>query len=78
MGLPRVWGKVGGVAIEGGIVGGAIRAKEDNDGRYQGAKRVGLAWTVAYYITLIAGALAWWKALWILSESKRELIKFGG
>ncbi|KAM0793833.1 hypothetical protein BDR22DRAFT_827472 [Usnea florida] len=78
MGLPRVWGKVGVVAIEGGIVGGPIRGKEDNDGRYQGAKTVGLAWTVAYYITLIAGALAWWKALWILSESKREVIKFGG
>ena len=78
MGLPRVWGKVGGVAIEGGIVGGPVRGKEDNDGRYQGANMAGLAWTVAYYITLIAGAVAWWKALWILSESKRELMKFGG
>ena len=78
MGLPRVWGKVGGVAIEGGIVGGPVRGKEDSDGRYQGARTVGLAWTVAYYIILIAGAVAWWKALWILSESKQDLMKIGG
>ena len=76
MGLPRLWGRVGGVAIEGGVVGGPVRGKEDTDRRNVGEK-LGLAWTATYYITLIAGAVAWWKALWILSESERELMKIG-
>ena len=75
MGLPRVWGRVGGVVIEGGVVGGPVRGKEDEDRRDEGAQKLGIAWTVAYYITLGAGAVAWWKALWVLSESEGELMK---
>ena len=77
MGLPRVWGRVGGVVIEGGVVGGPIRGKEDTDRKFGGAQKIGLAWTAAYYITLVAGAVVWWKALWVLSKSKRELMKIG-
>ena len=77
MGLPRVWGRVGGVVIEGGVVGGPVRGKEDKSRRNEGAQKLGLAWTAAYYITLIAGAMAWWKFLWVLSESERELVKIG-
>lgn len=77
MGLPRVWGMVGGEVIEGGVVGGPVRGKEDKDRRNEDAQKLGLAWTTAYYITLVAGAVAWWKALWLLSESERELMKIG-
>ncbi len=77
MGLPRVWGKVGGVVIEGGVVGGPVRGKEDNDRRDDGAQELGLAWTAAYYIILVVGAVAWWKALWVLSKSEHELMTIG-
>lgn len=77
MGLPRLWGRVGGVAIEGGVVGGPVRGKEDTDRSTEGAQKLSLAWTAAYYIILIAGAGAWWKALWVLSKSERELMKVG-
>ena len=77
MGLPRLWGRVGGVAIEGGVVGGPVRGKEDKDQRHEGVQMLGFAWTAAYYIILVAGAVAWWSALWVLSESRRELTKIG-
>lgn len=77
MGLPRVWGRVGGEVIEGGVLGGTVRRKEDNGQRDEGAQKLGLGWTAAYYITLVGGAVAWWKALWVLSESERELMKMG-
>lgn len=76
MGLPRLWGRVGGVVIEGGVVGGLARGKEDKDQRDDGVQKLGLSWTAAYYFTLLAGAVVWWKSLWILSKSERELIKF--
>lgn len=77
MGLPRVWGRVGGVYIEGGVIGGPVRGKEDKDRRKEDAQKLGLSWTVAYYIALVAGVVAWWEGLWVLSESKRELLKIG-
>lgn len=77
MGLPRVWGRVGGVPIEGGVVGGPVRGKEDRNQRGEGVQKLGFAWTAAYYIILVAGAVAWWSALWVLSESGQELMKIG-
>lgn len=77
MGLPRLWGRVGGVAIEGGVVGGPVRGKEDMDQGDEGVQMLGFVWTAAYYFILIAGAVAWWSALWVLSESGRELVKMG-
>lgn len=86
MGLPRVWGRVGGVVIEGGTVGGPeLRRKEDGGGSMrkgdegEGGKgtRLGIAWTVGYYIVLIGGAFAWWKCLWWLTECKGALMRFG-
>lgn len=75
MGLPRLWGRVGGVSVEGGLVGGPTRGKEDEDRSGNDEKgRVGFQWTVAYYVILVAGALAWWKGLWVLTENTgREL-----
>ena len=77
MGLPRVWGRVGGMIIEGGVVENPVRGKEDMDSRNEGVQNLGQGWTVAYYITLVAGAVVWWKALWLMSKSERELMKIG-
>ena len=75
MGLPRVWGKVGGVTIEGGVVGAPVRGKEDEDRNDLWEKPLGIGWTVAYYLVLIAGAVTWWKGLWALTESNEALVK---
>ena len=77
MGLPRVWGRVGGVEIEGGVVGGPVRGKEDEDREDEGKRELAISWTVAYYVVLAAGALVWWKSLWVLTESEGALVKFG-
>lgn len=76
MGLPRVWGRVGG---EGGKR--VVRGKKgDDDGKekdWEGEKGMGIGWTVGYYIVLVAGAFAWWKCLWWLTESEGALMRFG-
>jgi prenyl protein peptidase len=77
MGLPRVWGRVGGVEIDGGVVGGPVRGKEDEDRDDKGESELGVSWTVVYYAVLVAGAFAWWKSLWVLTESEGALMKFG-
>ncbi|KAI9847847.1 MAG: hypothetical protein M1837_001740 [Sclerophora amabilis] len=40
--------------------------------------QLGIAWTVAYYILLVAGAVAFWKGLGPLTESKTGLVEFAG
>lgn len=64
-----------------------IRRKEDDDpASFAGvAKRVqvaggelGIAWTMAYYIVLVAGAVGFYRELWVLTESKTALVGFGG
>jgi len=75
MGLPRVWGRVGGVVIEGGVVGGPVRGKEDEDREDEGERGLGIWWTVAYYVMLIAGAVAWWRELRALTESEGALVR---
>lgn len=78
MGLPRVWGRVGGVIIEGGVVGGPVRGKEDEDRDDHAEKDLGVSWTVAYYLMLLSGAMAWWRALWPLTESEIALVRIRG
>ena len=76
MGLPRIWGRVGGVEVQGGVVGGPTRGKEDADvHQHDGEQPLGLVWTTAYYTLLVAGAFAWWKALWPLTESPGALVE---
>lgn len=81
MGLPRVWGRVGGVGVEGGTVGGpVVRGKDDVDRKADEEDEkgvLGVGWTVGYYIVLVAGAFAWWKSLWWLTESEGALMRFG-
>ena len=38
-----------------------------------GDGRLGVAWTVAYYALLVAGAVGFWKGLWPLTESEGKL-----
>lgn len=57
MGLPRVWGRVWGVDRAGG--GGAVALSR--------------GWSVAYYVLLVVGAVAWWRQLWALTESGNAL-----
>jgi prenyl protein peptidase len=60
MGLPRVWGKVRRIGIE--------------DARKGEADKGWMIWTVAYYVLLVGGAVAFWKHLWAFTESKNALV----
>ena len=75
MGLPRIWGRVGGLAIEGGVVGGPVRGKEDEERKDEGDAQLGIVWSVAYYVLLVAGVVVWWMELWPLTESGGALVR---
>ena len=76
-GLPRVWGKVEGSAIIGPVgKEGKQRGKEDGDPVQVANGELGILWTVAYYLLLVAGAAAFYIGLWPLTESKQALAKF--
>ncbi|MCJ1368023.1 hypothetical protein MMC16_007161 [Acarospora aff. strigata] len=79
-GLPRVWGRV-----EAGLPIGPpiLKPKDDRDtdGRKSAPMQIadgklGLMWTAAYYVILVAGAVAFYQGFWILTESKRALATF--
>jgi len=77
-GLPRVWGR-----IEGGAIIGPVgrekreRGKEDKDNVQVAGGRLGIHWTVAYYVLLVAGMVGFYRGLWPLTESRRALAIFG-
>jgi prenyl protein peptidase len=62
MGLPRVWGRVE-----------AWEEDDEDEGGGGGAARLGLGWSVAYYVLLVAGAVGFRKGLWVLTASERRL-----
>ncbi|KAK4242592.1 hypothetical protein C8A03DRAFT_29186 [Achaetomium macrosporum] len=74
MGLPQVWGRVepepvpvmAGGDTGGGAAGGLAKGR--------GKGRPSILWTVAYYVLLVAGAVLWWRNLWVLSESGNALV----
>ncbi|CAG8094795.1 unnamed protein product [Penicillium olsonii] len=69
-GLPRLWGRV-----EAGDSGPSFkRGKEDEDTVEDGP--LGVGWTVAYYVLLVAGAVGFCQALWPLTESYHALVSF--
>ena len=76
-GLPRVWGRV-----EGGAIIGPVgkerreRRKEDEDVVQVAGGHLGVRWTVAYYLLLVAGIVGFCKGLWPLTESQRPLADF--
>ena len=82
MGLPRLWGRVESTQeVFIGPPGPSNLKKEDSNPQKDGAypapgtgglsnPPLGITWTVAYYLLLVAGAYGFWKNLWVLTESK--------
>lgn len=70
MGLPRVWGAVVPV-VPAAATAHARGASGLPRGLSAGAVRV---WTGAYYLLLVAGAVAWYRELWALTESDNALV----
>jgi prenyl protein peptidase len=76
-GLPRFWGRV----EAGEPLGPPVtRGKEDSEGSSVevGDGSLGVGWTVAYYVLLVVGALAFARGLWPLTESYHALVSFAG
>ena len=70
MGLPQVWGRVGAGQEQQAVGnGGAQQRKGAGAG-----KRPTVLFTLVYYVLLVAGAVMWWRNLWVLSESENALI----
>jgi prenyl protein peptidase len=84
MGLPQVWGRVEPPASEGGMVapvpvmaGGDVGEGEGGGERRMvggSSGRPSILWSVAYYVLLVAGAVVWYRNLWVLSESGNALV----
>jgi prenyl protein peptidase len=72
MGLPRLSGRVG---VEAGIPIGPPGAgkRDDDDDDYPQYESRGVAWTVAYYILLVTGAVGFYWQLFPLTESNHAL-----
>ncbi|KAF2640811.1 Abi-domain-containing protein [Massarina eburnea CBS 473.64] len=69
MGLPRLYGRVG---VEAGEpIGPPDVARSHGDGSKLKGK--GIAWTVAYYVILVAGAVGFYSLLIPLTESSHSL-----
>ena len=78
MGLPRFWGRVGQEVGEeildqshsaDGNVADALQAGTDD-------QQLSIIWTIAYYIILFSGAIAFWKLRWSLTHSDSALTEF--
>jgi prenyl protein peptidase len=78
MGLPQVWGRVEPLPV---LVGGDVVGENGGNGGGRGGqqkqgqkKRASILWSVAYYVLLVAGAVLWYRNLWVLSESRNALV----
>lgn len=73
MGLPRLYGRVG---VEAGVPIGPPDIDKKNDGTKSAAVYQGksVAWTVAYYVILVAGAVGFYLQLFPLTESAHALL----
>jgi prenyl protein peptidase len=87
MGLPQVWGRVeppsaaeGSMSAPGPVMaGGDVGEGEGGGERRAGggsssSRRPSILWTVTYYVLLVAGAVVWYRNLWVLSESGNALV----
>ncbi|EER40422.1 CaaX prenyl proteinase Rce1 [Histoplasma capsulatum H143] len=74
-GLPRLWGRVEARESSIPII---TRGKEDavRGTNSTSHRSLNIGWTVAYYIILVVGALAFHSQLWRLTESPHELVSF--
>jgi len=75
-GLPRLWGRIEpAVQMRPPF---SVRSKEDAPGVRipSSGGQLGIAWTVTYYVLLVAGTLAFYSLLWPLTHSNRALASF--
>lgn len=72
MGLPRFYGRVG---VEAGVPIGPPDVDKKDDGAKSAAPYQGKsgAWTVAYYVFLVAGSFGFYHQLFPLTESTNAL-----
>ncbi|KAI9810987.1 MAG: hypothetical protein M1827_005718 [Pycnora praestabilis] len=77
-GLPRFWGRV----EAGEPIGPPLDRKDDGEGKGMKVNlqvadgKLGVQWTVAYYVLLVGGAVAFWWGFWGFTESERALALF--
>ncbi|KAK3380044.1 hypothetical protein B0T24DRAFT_180056 [Lasiosphaeria ovina] len=69
MGLPRLWGRVQPQVPDDDPA--PLRRRHDEQRPSTSAVWL---WTAAYYVLLVAGATAWWKNIWALTESPNALV----
>jgi prenyl protein peptidase len=74
MGFPRFWGRLYSARELSVINTNVGKGKRSEDKNQHG--ELGILWTVAYYLLLVIGAVAWSKLLWPLTESESGLTKF--
>ncbi|KAF2755513.1 hypothetical protein EJ05DRAFT_104430 [Pseudovirgaria hyperparasitica] len=87
MGLPRFWGRVGEDVVV--VVNGERERERGRESERQGQRQsgatsrgkvqyasLGIGWTVAYYVILVAGAVGFYKQLFPLTSSERALATF--
>nr|KAK4123759.1 hypothetical protein N657DRAFT_645349 [Parathielavia appendiculata] len=76
LGLPQVWGRVEPVPVlAGGDVGeNGGGGRQQQQQRRRGVERASILWSMAYYFLLGAGAVMWYRSLWVLSESRNALV----
>lgn len=74
-GLPRFWGRV---EADMPIGPPQMRAKDDADVStvHVADGQLGVSWTAAYYVILVAGAVGFYYMLWPLTESSSALAQF--
>jgi prenyl protein peptidase len=76
MGFPRFWGRITAADTVMGPEIGVGKRDENGSNDLSHGEGLSVVWTIAYYVLLIVGALAWWKLLWPLTESGSTLTKF--
>ena len=54
------------------------QTSEEKSGREElgGDETLAVGWTVAYYVLLVAGAVAFYQNLWLLTDSDKALALF--
>lgn len=77
MGLPRFWGRVEApVTIGPQDVKRREQATMTTPSAQIADGQLGIAWTIAYYLLLAAGACGFYQNLWVLTDSPHALIDF--
>ena len=74
MGLPRFWGRVEATIQQSSDPPAARQHLVSSDG--PSTARLHMAWSIAYYALLVAGAYGFYANLWVLTESRYALVKF--